>query len=176
MKRAEKLLSNLNKAQIEAVTYEGGPLLILAGAGSGKTRVLTHRVAYFISKAKIKPQQALLLTFTNKAAGEMKERIGSITDGDVPYAGTFHSFSAKLLRIDGKYIGIPPNFIIFDETDQKDAVKQILQELNLPLESYNPSSVLNDISEAKNQMLTPIQYAEISSGKWGESIFKIYVG
>lgn len=176
MKISNKLLFNLNKDQIEAVTYEGGPLLILAGAGSGKTRVLTHRVAYFISEDKIKAQQALLLTFTNKAANEMKERIASITDGGAPYAGTFHSFSAKLLRIDGKYIGIPPNFIIFDENDQKDAVKQILQELNLPLESYNPSSILNDISEAKNQMLTPTQYAEISSGKWGESIFKIYLG
>jgi len=152
------LLTGLNKEQIEAVTYEGGPLLVLAGAGSGKTKVLTSRVAYFISEGKIKPENALLLTFTNKAAAEMKDRIAKILDSKFsaqPLAGTFHSFCAKILRIDGKFIGIPTNFIIYDDQDQKDAVKQILESMNISTDQYNPAGVLNGISEAKNQMLTP---------------------
>ena len=162
---------HLNDQQKEAVTYTDGPLLILAGAGSGKTKVLTHRVAYFISKGLIKPENALLLTFTNKAATEMKERMGNINIG---YAGTFHGFCAKILRTDGHNIGIPVNFIIYDAQDQKDLVKQTLESMNLSTDQYNPASILNGIGDAKNQMLTSQEYAEFVKGDWQEVVAKVY--
>ena len=167
-------IDGLNDQQKLAVTYTSGPLLVLAGAGSGKTKVLTNRVAYFIAKNLIRPENALLLTFTNKAANEMKQRISDITDGNTPMTGTFHSFCAKILRIDGRFIGIPVNFIIYDETDQKDAVKQILEKLNLSTDQYNPSSILNGISDAKNQMLTPAEYKNFIRGEWQEVVAKVY--
>ncbi len=167
-------ISGLNKEQKEAVTYTGGPLLVLAGAGSGKTKVLTNRVAYFISQNLIKPENALLLTFTNKAAAEMKDRILKLTNGNAPMTGTFHSFCAKVLRIEGKYIGIPVNFVIYDATDQKDLVKQILEKLNISTDQFNPASILNGISEAKNQMLTPEEYTNFVRGEWQEVVSKVY--
>lgn len=168
------ILADLNPNQKEAVTYEGGPLLVLAGAGSGKTKVLTHRVAYFIQKGLIKPENALLLTFTNKASSEMKERIMNLTNGNAPFSGTFHSFCAKVLRIDGKYIGISPNFVIYDSLDQKELVKQILDELNLSTDQYNPGGILNGISEAKNQMLTPAEYVNFAKSEWQDVVAKVY--
>jgi len=171
------ILSDLNPEQKAAVTYTGGPLLVLAGAGSGKTKVLTHRVAYFIDQNLIKPENALLLTFTNKAAGEMRERIAKILDSRfkiLPTAGTFHSFCAKVLRIDGRHIGIPVNFIIYDEQDQKDAVKQILESFDISTDQYNPASILNGISEAKNQMLSPEEYKNFVRGEWQEVAAKVY--
>lgn len=173
-------IQGLNPEQKEAVTYTNGPLLVLAGAGSGKTKVLTNRVAYFISQNLIKPENALLLTFTNKAAAEMKDRVLSIVDsrqstvGNSPMVGTFHSFCAKVLRLDGRYIGIPINFVIYDDTDQKDAVKQIMEKLNISTDQYNPNSMLNGISEAKNQMLTPSEYKNFVRGEWQEIVAKIY--
>jgi len=172
------ILTDLNPEQKAAVTYTGGPLLILAGAGSGKTKVLTHRVAYFIDQNLIKPENALLLTFTNKAANEMKERIISLlpfTLNHLPLAATFHSFCAKVLRIDGTNIGVPQNFIIYDEQDQKDAVRQILEKLNLSTDQYNPASMLNGISEAKNQMISPEEYKNFIRGEWQEVVLKVYI-
>ena len=171
------ILSDLNPEQKAAVIYNGGPLLVLAGAGSGKTKVLTHRVAYFIQECLIKPENALLLTFTNKAATEMRDRIAKILDSRfqiLPMAGTFHSFCAKVLRIDGRHIGIPVNFIIYDEQDQKDAVKQILESFDISTDQYNPTSILNGISEAKNQMLTPAEYTNFVRGEWQEVAAKVY--
>jgi DNA helicase-2/ATP-dependent DNA helicase PcrA len=174
------ILSDLNPEQKAAVTYTGGPLLVLAGAGSGKTKVLTHRVAYFIEQGLIKPENALLLTFTNKAANEMKKRVlhlvnsQQLTVNSSPMVGTFHSFCAKVLRIDGKYIGIPVNFIIYDEQDQKDAVKQILESFDISVDQYNPASILNGISEAKTQMLTPEEYKDFVRGEWQEVVAKVY--
>ncbi len=168
------ILSDLNPEQKAAVTYNGGPLLVLAGAGSGKTKVLTHRVAYFIEQGLIKSENALLLTFTNKAANEMKERISGLTKGNTPMTGTFHSFCAKVLRIDGRHIGIPVNFIIYDEQDQKDAVKQILEGADISTDQYNPASILNGISEAKNQMLTPEEYKDFVRGEWQEVVARVY--
>jgi len=171
------IVSNLNPAQKEAVCYHNGPLLVLAGAGSGKTKVLTHRVAYFISQNWVEPENCLLLTFTNKAAGEMKERIQKLlpSAGLPAQAGTFHSFCAKLLRIDGRNIGIPSGFLIYDEQDQKQLVKQIIEELDLSTDAYNPAAVLSVISDAKNQMLTPNQYAEFANNEFGEVVFKVYL-
>ncbi len=170
----------LNPEQKQAVTYTDGPLLVLAGAGSGKTKVLTNRVAYFISKGLIKPENALLLTFTNKAASEMRERIAKIlkevglNPASMPTAGTFHSFCAKVLRIDGHNIGIPTNFTIYDAQDQKDLVKQTLESMNLSTDQYNPASILNSISDIKNQMLTPEEYSEFAKGDWQEVVYKVY--
>lgn len=174
-------IAGLNEQQKQAVIYSDGPLLVLAGAGSGKTKVLTHRVAYFISKGLIKPENALLLTFTNKAASEMKERIIKLLEtrpsvvSHQPMAATFHSFCAKVLRIDGEYVGVPKNFIIYDEQDQKDAVKEIMERLNISVDQYNPASILNGISEAKNQMLTPAEYLNFVKSDWQEIAARIYV-
>lgn len=164
-------MDNLNDQQKLAVTYTDGPLLVLAGAGSGKTKVLTHRVIYFIENNLAKPENCLLLTFTNKAAKEMKERMGGISLG---FAGTFHGFCAKILRIDGNFIGVPQNFVIYDATDQKDLVKQILEKLNLSPDKYNPASILNTIGDIKNQMLTPVEYKGYVRGEWQETISKVY--
>ena len=174
------LQDNLNKEQLEAVRYEGGPLLILAGAGSGKTRVLTHRAAYLILEKGIKPENILLSTFTNKAAREMKERIDHLLASSgkkfdaSPFAGTFHSFCVRLLRIDGLKIGIDKSFVIYDENDKKESVKEILEKHNYSTDSYNPGSIANLISQAKNQMLTPLQYSEFAKSEFDEVVFKVY--
>lgn len=165
----------MNKEQKEAVVYTDGPLLVLAGAGSGKTKVLTHRVAYFIDKNLIRPENALLLTFTNKAASEMRERILTLTNGNSPMAGTFHSFCAKILRIDGEQISVPKNFIIYDDSDQKDKVKEIMEQLNISTDQFNPASILNGISEAKNQMLSPSEYVNFVRNEWQDIVSKVYV-
>jgi DNA helicase-2/ATP-dependent DNA helicase PcrA len=173
-------IAGLNKEQKEAVVYTGGPLLVLAGAGSGKTKVLTHRVAYLISKNLIKPENTLLLTFTNKAAGEMRQRVEKLTGAKPGFAGTFHSFCAKILRIDGRFIGIPTSFVIYDEQDQKALVKQILEELDYDPDQYNPAGILGGISEAKNMMLTPDEYKDLvrslpaQAGEWQEVASKVY--
>ncbi|MCS7091803.1 MAG: exodeoxyribonuclease V subunit gamma [Patescibacteria group bacterium] len=169
------LIQNLNNEQIQAVTYEGQHLLVLAGAGSGKTKVLTHRAAWFVSEKKINPNNILLLTFTNKAADEMKQRIVSIVGTYPFFAGTFHSFCAKVLRKNGRLIGISPNFLIYDEDDQKDAIKEILENLKISNDSYKPSSIATAISDAKNQMIKPIEYAEFAYGDWQETISKVYL-
>ncbi len=172
---ADKLTDNLNKEQIKAVTFDGKALLILAGAGSGKTKVLTHRAAWFIKNKKINPDQILLLTFTNKASDEMKLRIAKLS-GNVPkYSGTFHSFCVKVLRIDGQKINIPKNFIIYDQTDQKEIIKSIIEKRNFNKDSFKPEAFLSQISDAKNQMISPVHYAEIANGEFQEKVFAIYV-
>ncbi len=170
--------SNLNPKQEEAVTFAGNKLLILAGAGSGKTKVLTHRATWFIQGLKIPPENILLLTFTNKAAREMKDRMQKLLGQNssiksISFAGTFHSFCVRLLRIDGSQIGIDPNFVIYDETDQKEVVKDIIETLNLP-DSYNPNSIINEIGNSKSQMINALGYGEIAHGDWQEKIFKIF--
>lgn len=176
----DDILKGLNKQQKDAVTFSGDSLLVLAGAGSGKTKVLTHRAAYIVSQKLANPENLLLLTFTNKAANEMKERINKLLStisylpSTAPFAGTFHSFCARLLRIDGSRIGIPRSFLIYDDNDQKDLIKQILQKLDLPKEYYNPGSISAQISEAKTMMLSPLEYAEVTRGKNQEKIFLIY--
>jgi DNA helicase-2/ATP-dependent DNA helicase PcrA len=167
-------LKNLNPQQRNAVEYQGGPLLVLAGAGSGKTRVLTYRVSYYIDNKLTSPQNILLLTFTNKAAGEMKERVISLTSEIPFFAGTFHSFCAKILRIDGPKINIPTNFLIYDDTDTKDAIKEIMYGLNLPTDTYKPAGFAAAISDAKTQMITPGQYSEFAKGAFQKTLVKVY--
>lgn len=163
-------MDDLNKEQREAVTYNGGPLLVMAGAGSGKTKVLTQRVAYFIKNGLVEAKDCLVLTFTNKAANEMKQRIGN---DDIGFAGTFHGFCVKVLRSDGKSLGIESNFLIYDENDQKDLIKEIINELGIK-NAIKPSSILYTISEAKNQMIDPSLYENLASGDVGNVISKIY--
>lgn len=171
---ANNILKELNNEQKKAVLYDNGPLLVLAGAGSGKTKVLTHRVAWHLLEKSTDSKNVLLLTFTNKAAAEMKERVSKLT-GIVPqYAGTFHSFCVKVLRIDGEKINVPKDFVIYDETDTKEAIKDILEKENLSLDSYKPGLFSAIISEAKSQMLSPVQYGEFSKTEIQKTAFKIY--
>lgn len=173
------ILDGLNPQQKEAVTHTGSPLLVLAGAGSGKTRVLTHRAAYFVKKNLAKPSEVLLLTFTNKAAGEMKDRMTKLLAG-LPadtaklWAGTFHSFCCSILRRHGSYIDIPHNFVIYDTDDQENTVSLILKDLGFTSKEFKPSSVLYFIESAKNGFLTPDEARQQSSGFWAETASKIY--
>lgn len=169
------LLNDLNSDQQAAVKYTEGPVLILAGAGSGKTRVLTYRAAYLIQEKHISPNNILMLTFTNKAANEMKERIKKLLGiSSLPFAGTFHSFCVKVLRIDGKHIGIPDDFVIYDEQDQLDAIKDIMKRLDISSKNHNPGAVLHTISEAKNELISDIEYPQYARGYFQETVAAVY--
>lgn len=172
---SDNLLTGLNENQAEAAGYEGDKLLILAGAGSGKTRVLTHRAAWFIKHKNIPTDNILLLTFTNKAAHEMKERIFDLV-GVVPaYSGTFHSFCVKVLKRDADKIDSSRDFVIYDSQDQKQAIKDILEELNLDSSSYKPSGISAIISDAKSQMISPAKYRDLAQGDNQEKFSQIYM-
>ncbi|MEX2011097.1 MAG: UvrD-helicase domain-containing protein, partial [Chloroflexota bacterium] len=156
--RAAAIVGALNPEQARAVTTTEGPLLILAGAGSGKTRVLAHRIAYLIGVKGVRPWQILAVTFTNRAAGELRDRIIALVGeaGRDVQAGTFHAICARVLRRDGEAIGISRRFVIYDTDDQGALMKQILREEDLPLTGeFRPSAVLGAISRAKNEMLDP---------------------
>jgi DNA helicase-2/ATP-dependent DNA helicase PcrA len=156
--RAAAIVGRLNPEQARAVTTTEGPLLILAGAGSGKTRVLAHRIAYLVGVKGVRPWQILAVTFTNRAAGELRDRIVSLVGepGRDVQAGTFHALCARVLRRDGEAIGISRRFVIYDTDDQAALMKQILREEDLPLTGeFRPSAVLGAISRAKNEMLDP---------------------
>jgi len=179
---ASLLLNDLNPTQRQAVEHTEGPTLILAGAGSGKTKVLTHRVAYLISQKGIPPENILVLTFTNKAAGEMKERILKLirypqptTHNSLPTMGTFHSFCARLLRREGHHLGFPPSFSIYDEGDALDAVKEAMKNLDLSNQKISPSSVRHTISGAKNEMMPALEYPRFARGFFQETVAKIYL-
>ena len=171
-------LKDLNKDQLKAVMQKDGPVIILAGAGSGKTRVLTYRVINLISEG-IDAQDILMVTFTNKAATEMKERVQKffkkIDKYNMPTICTFHSLCAKILRIDGKNIGIENNFVIYDTTDQKDAIKEAFSLLGLSIKEYKPSSVLNTISQAKNELINEIDYPTLARGHFQEVVSRVYI-
>ena len=161
--REEQIVRALNPEQARAVTTTDGPLLILAGAGSGKTRVLAHRIAYLVSIKDVAPWRILAVTFTNRAAAELRERIISLVGegGRDVVAGTFHSLCARVLRADGEAIGIGRRFVIYDTDDQQALMKQILREEDMPLTGeFRPSAVLGAISRAKNEMLDPTFLAE----------------
>jgi DNA helicase-2/ATP-dependent DNA helicase PcrA len=150
-----EILNNLNPQQKEAVKHKEGPLLVLAGAGSGKTRVLTRRIAYLIRKSGVDPDNILAVTFTNKAASEMQERIGELIDRDSKgiWMSTFHSIAVRILRREINKLGYDSNFVIYDTTDQKSVVKDVIKnELDLDTKQYKPRSMLNQISNAKNEL------------------------
>ena len=161
-----ELLKGLNDKQYEAVTNTEGPCLIIAGAGSGKTKVLTHKIAYLIQEKQIKPWNILAITFTNKAANEMKERIANLVGDSAAdiWMGTFHSICVKILRNFIDRIGYEKSFIIFDTSDQKTLVKECLKSLEIDDKMFTDRAVLSEISNAKNEMLEPVQYAMRAGG------------
>lgn len=156
----DTFLVGLNQEQRRAVETTEGPLLIQAGAGSGKTKTLTHRIAYIIGSNKATPYNVLAVTFTNKAAKEMRERLGELLGhraddrAFLPYMGTFHSICVKLLRLDGSYVGVPSNFIIFDEADRVATIKQACKQLMVDEKSYPPRQIGSLISNAKNDLVS----------------------
>lgn len=171
------LLNDLNADQQKAVTHTDGPVLILAGAGSGKTRVLTYRVAYLICEKKVSPHNILMVTFTNKAAKEMKNRIAAvIKQKELPFAGTYHSLCARILRIDGSAINVAQNFVIYDDQDQIDAIKEVMKNLNISPKLYNPRAVLSTISQAKNELIPALEYPTYARGNFQETVARVYLG
>ncbi len=170
------ILNHLNKQQQEAVAFEKGPLLVLAGAGSGKTRVLTYRAAWLIEEKKIDPEKILLLTFTNKAAQEMRERIKKLVPNQTaPFAGTFHSFSARLLRKEAQHLNLSPGFVIYDRQDQIEAIKQTLKALGLDPKQHKPGLILNLISQAKNELISASEYGQYTQTSVQETASKAYL-
>jgi DNA helicase-2/ATP-dependent DNA helicase PcrA len=153
----QEYLQGLNDAQREAVLHRDGPIMIVAGAGSGKTKVLTTRIAHLMATG-VDAFQILALTFTNKAAAEMKERVSNILGNNEArnlYIGTFHSVFARILRAEADKLGYPRNFTIYDTDDAKSVVKTVLKEMNLDDKIYKPGTVYNRISNAKNSLITP---------------------
>jgi len=167
------IFTHLNPQQKEAVLYYKGSSIILAGAGSGKTRVLIAKVINLIQNLYINPKSILMITFTNKAAGEMKERIG--LRYCLGYIGTFHSFCARVLRVDGLFVGLKKNFLIYDEEDQIALIKAVLKKVQLN-KKYTPSYFLNRISAAKNQLIGPEKYLEVFSDYASADTATIYQG
>lgn len=159
------LLTGLNDAQRSAVTHSDGPLLLLAGAGSGKTKTLTHRIAYLIANEHVSTNAILAVTFTNKAAREMRERLAHLLGENadnrsfMPWMGTFHSICVRMLRMEGEHIGIPRNFVILDEADRQSFIKQAMKQLAISEKSYTPRSVGSMISSAKNDGVGAEEYA-----------------
>ena len=159
----ETIVEGLNPPQRQAVETTEGPLLIQAGAGSGKTKTLTHRIAYIIASGLARPAEILAVTFTNKAAGEMRERLAGLLGVDnsrsfMPWMGTFHSIAVRLLRYYGDAIGVSSNFVIFDESDRLVLVKSILKDLGATDKQYNPRTIVSYISNAKNDCQSPEEY------------------
>ena len=173
----KEILQGLNNKQYEAVINTEGPCLIIAGAGSGKTKVLTHKIAYLIQEKNVLPWNILAITFTNKAANEMKERIANLV-GDVAqdiWMGTFHSICVRILRRFIDRIGFETSFIIFDTSDQRTMIKTCLKDLNIDDKMFTDRSVLSEISNAKNQMLEPEAYTAIANGDFRkEKIATVY--
>lgn len=154
------LAGELNPAQVKAASYVDGPLLVLAGAGSGKTRVLTYRIAYLVEHLGIDPYHILAVTFTNKAAAEMKDRIDRMLgQGDVPqWVGTFHSLSARILRREAETLGFRRDFVIYDGEDQLALIRRMMKDLKISDKRYSPEAVRSFISGAKDQLLSPVEY------------------
>ena len=173
----QEILKELNDKQCEAVINTEGPCLVIAGAGSGKTKVLTHKIAYILQEKNIKPWEIIAITFTNKAANEMKERIAKLIGDDIRdmWVGTFHSICVKILRRFIDRIGFNSSFIIFDTSDQKTLIKNCLKDLNIDDKLFSEKSVQSEISNAKNQMLEPSQYTARANGDFRkEKIAIIY--
>jgi DNA helicase-2/ATP-dependent DNA helicase PcrA len=170
--RVERLLADLNPAQREAVTHGEGPLLVLAGAGSGKTRVLTHRIAWLLATGRALPSEILAITFTNKAAGEMRERVGRLVGGisRAMWVMTFHSACARILRAEAPRLGYKRAFTIYDEADSLRMVKRCMEELELDSKRFVPRAVRAQISAAKNQLVDATDYAEAQASPFEEAV------
>jgi len=166
----------LNTEQQNAVKTTDGPLLIMAGAGSGKTRVLTHRIAYLMVEKRVNPYNILAITFTNKAAREMKDRIYNMMGGvaDEIWISTFHSMCVRILRRDIDRIGYSRNFTILDPTDQQSVIKNILKEKNIDPKKFDPRAILGSISSAKNELITPEEFSKNAGGYYDQVVSDVY--
>ncbi|MGO3318118.1 MAG: DNA helicase PcrA [Leuconostoc carnosum] len=174
----EQLINGMNDKQAEAVQTTEGPLLIMAGAGSGKTRVLTHRIAHLVQDLNVFPWRILAITFTNKAAKEMRERIGNLLSEDVArdiWVSTFHALAVRILRRDGESIGLSRNFTIIDTSAQRTLMKRVINDLNLDTNQYDPRAILGMISNAKNDMLRPRDYAKQADNGYQETVAEVYI-
>src|SRR6266571_3598260 len=181
MLEQKNLLAGLNEPQQKAVTTTEGPVLILAGPGSGKTRVITHRIGYLVQQKHVSPWRILAVTFTNKAAKEMRERLEKlvgINESKEMTIGTFHAICARVLRMEADYLaGLNKSFVIFDTDDQTTLVKQAIKELNLDEKQNRPGVIQAQISRAKNDMLSPDQMAEQAakySAEVAARVYKVY--
>jgi superfamily I DNA/RNA helicase len=174
------LLAELNEEQRQAATTTEGPVLILAGAGSGKTKALTHRIAYLVATEHVRPINILAVTFTNKAAGEMRGRVLKLLNLDpnnrnyFPFIGTFHGICLRLLRREATEIGLNSNFIVFDAADSQSAVKRAMRNLGIDEKLFNASLIHNLLSSAKNELITPKQYERLAQGKAQNAAAKVY--
>jgi DNA helicase-2/ATP-dependent DNA helicase PcrA len=174
------VLKDLNPAQADAVKTTSGPVLILAGAGSGKTKTLTHRIAYLMTSERVWPNEILAVTFTNKAAKEMRERLGQLigqegsTRSFMPWMGTFHGICVRLLRQEGHTIGIQPNYVIYDEDDRQGLIKQAMKQLSIADKQIKPRAVSSAISNAKNELVSPEEFANTSHYPFQQAVAKIY--
>lgn len=181
------IFNGLNSEQIEAVKTTEGPVLILAGAGSGKTKALTHRVAYLIKEKNVSPYNILVVTFTNKAAQEMIGRVmkllgnsnlsskfSALSSSQLPWAGTFHSVCVKILRREITILGYRKYFTIYDEDDSLSAIKHVMDALEIDKKQYNPRAIKNFISGAKNELIDPTGYKRYAQGYFGEIVQKVY--
>jgi DNA helicase-2/ATP-dependent DNA helicase PcrA len=173
------LLEGLNDEQRDAAQTTAGPLLILAGAGSGKTKTLTHRIALLIAEQKVWPSHILAVTFTNKAAKEMRERLAHLLNQPnnrtfMPWMGTFHGICVRLLRIDGRAIDVPSNFVIYDEDDRQGLIKQVMKSLSISDREMKPSAVSSAISSAKNALQSPAEYEATAHYPFQKSVAKVY--
>jgi DNA helicase II / ATP-dependent DNA helicase PcrA len=167
-------LSELNDEQRQAVVHQGTPLLILAGAGSGKTRALTYRAAYLISEKKVDPHSILLTTFTNKAAQEMQHRLQNLIGFRLPFAGTFHSLCARLLRIHAPDIGLSRDFVIYDSDDSLHVVKEAMNKLGINTKETRPNSVYYTIEQAKHELIGPEEYSGYARGTYQQAVGRVY--
>ncbi|MGI8423938.1 MAG: UvrD-helicase domain-containing protein [Chloroflexota bacterium] len=170
------IAAQLNPVQVAAVEHGDGPLLIVAGPGSGKTRVITHRIAFLVREKRVAPWRILAVTFTNKAAREMRERAAQLLGEDAAslHLGTFHSMCARWLRIDGAAVGITPNFIIYDDADQVSLMKRVLDDLHVDPRRFSPRSVLSAISNAKGEMIVPAELQRRVRGYFDEVVARAY--
>lgn len=170
-------LSSLNDKQRQAVLHGDGPALVLAGAGSGKTRVLTTRAAHLMADKGVLPDEILMVTFTNKAAGEMKTRVKKLTNLELSHIGTFHSLAARILRREAPTLGLDQHFSIYDTDDQLALLKTIYKKQGLSAKDYHPRSISAEIGKAKQQLLTPEEYAAIAHGSYqtfAAQVYKLY--
>jgi DNA helicase-2/ATP-dependent DNA helicase PcrA len=172
----DALLEGLNPPQREAVTHEGGPLLILAGAGSGKTRVLTHRIAWLVGTGRAQPNEILAITFTNKAASEMRERVELLIGARTRamWVMTFHSACARMLRAEAPRLGYTRQFTIYDQADSRRLIKRCIDELGVDPKRYTPAAIGNQISDAKNKLRDAEEYGQIVGGFFEQTVADVY--
>ncbi len=174
MPSIDDFLSQLNEKQQQAVVHNAGPAVILAGAGSGKTRVLTTRTAWLIQKQQVSPDKILLMTFTNKAAGEMNKRVQQLTGYKLPYSGTFHGFCARILRRESEAIGLSSDYLIYDAADQTTLLKQIYKDKNINTQKFKLNTIKALISNAKNDLMDVDEYEQQADDDFHQTVAKIY--